>query len=317
MFEMTWEEYREKYGDTPLYEQFGVDPEDYEGYYARELDCSVRLYNTLSDGRGWNGGNDPTVGLWLKLTPNIIMSSRNVGRICTIEAIELMKAFVDTHPEKKHKSAFQFGDESYDILTPAGRINVMFAQTDLDGTLVLPIWPYDDSDDTGNEKLVVKMAWDEEGKEELKEECEKLCKSLKSIAEVYKKLGTTEEYNRKLLSEEDFKVWKTYIRAFDTGDVDADEVFDVMEGIEAGTVVRCEEDEELCARYAEAVYADSESRLDRPLAAYDVVIRAKRLCRLLSLHAPTKVEKNEETLLVQAMAVNRFGLSMEKTDAAD
>ena len=209
--------------------------------------------------------------------------------------------------------AFDANGEIYEALTPTECADLMLEHTVADGTLRLPAWPYDDHEDAGNGVLDLKMDWNKEDLEDLKTEYEELLDALESIASVWDKLGSTEEYNRKLLSARDFAVWNTYIRAFDTGDVDAEEVFDVMEGIGAGTTVYCSEDEELCARYAEAVYADAESRLDSPLAAYDVVIRAKRLCRLMSLHAPKSVLKNEEKLLVQAMAVNRYGLEMEKT----
>lgn len=207
--------------------------------------------------------------------------------------------------------AFDVNGETYEALTPTECADLMFERTGADGTLVIPAWPYDDP---GNSEgyITLKMDWNKEDLEDLKTDYEELRAALESIASVWDKLGATEEYNRKLLSARDFEVWNTYIRDFEIDGIDADEVSELLENKASG-VRLFEEEEELCERYAEAIYADFESRLDSPLAAYDVIIRAKRLCRLMSLEAPECVINNEAKLLVQAMAVNRFGLSMEKT----
>lgn len=208
--------------------------------------------------------------------------------------------------------AFDVNGETYEALTPTECADLMLERTGADGTLRLPAWPYDDHEDAGNGVLDLKMDWNKEDLEDLKTEYEELLDALESIAPVWNRLGSTEKYNRKLLSARDFEVWNTYIRDFEIDGIDADEVSELLENKASG-VRLFEEEEELCERYAEAIYADSESRLDSPLAAYDVIIRAKRLCRLMSLEAPDCVINNEAKLLVQAMAVNRFGLSMEKT----
>ena len=45
-----------------------------------------------------------------------------------------------------------------------------------------------------------------------------------------------------------------------------------------------------------------------------IAVRAKRLCRLMALEAPSILIQNEAMLLAQAMAVYRFAVSRKEVD---
>lgn len=64
-----------------------------------------------------------------------------------------------------------------------------------------------------------------------------------------------------------------------------------------------QEQNTLYTEYKDAIYADAKNRVGDNLAAYDVVIRARRLCRLMALGAPTIIIDNEARLLAQAMVI--------------
>lgn len=72
-----------------------------------------------------------------------------------------------------------------------------------------------------------------------------------------------------------------------------------------------ESEKALYNEYRDAIHKDAERRLGDSLAAYDVIIRAKRLCKLLSLKAPAIIVNNEASLLAQAMVIHNYCVSME------
>ena len=66
--------------------------------------------------------------------------------------------------------------------------------------------------------------------------------------------------------------------------------------------------------YRDAIHADANHRIGNGIAAYDVVIRAKRLCRLMSLKAPEIIINNEANLLAQAIAIHACCKEMKTVD---
>ena len=238
--------------------------------------------------------------------------------------------------------AFDVNDEAYISLTPVDCINAMFSHTDGEGNLRIPVWP-NDTDDINEETtawLDCVMTWDAGGRNDLIAAYEELFAALRAIADVSDRLGDTREENEGLLSDELLDVWDTYIRPFDLGDIDYDTVMDIEERMDAAklaglfeddayengedifwrgeekTVVTAEE-VALYNQYVAAVHSDAERRLDRTLAAYDVIIRAKRVRKLMSLHAPDIILNSEAKLLAQAIAVNAFAESAELVSDAE
>lgn len=208
---------------------------------------------------------------------------------------------------KKYKLAFNSDDET---LSPVDCIELMFRHTGILSRLYVPDW-YGESD--GNTCLRLDMTWNENEKNEAVSAFEKLYSQLKEIASVYDRLEDTLEENKTVLSPELLEVWNTYVRDFETGDLDLEKICDISERKDACERVT-DEEEALYKIYRDAVYKDAESRLENKLAAYDAVIRAKRVCKLMSLNAPEIIINNEAKLLAQAIAVNRFGDGLERVE---
>ena len=244
------------------------------------------------------------------------------------------------------KPAFDVNDEAYISLTPVGCINAMFSHTDGEGRLRIPAWPCD-NDDINEETtswLDCVMTWDAGDRNNPIARYERLFAALRAIADVSDRLGDTREENKSILSGELLDVWDTYIRPFDLGDIDYDTVMDIEERMESAKLaadlaglfedVASDNGEEvfwhgeeasgvtaeevaLYDQYVAAVHADAERRLERVLAAYDVIIRAKRVCKLMSLNAPDIILNSEAKLLAQAMAINACAESVEYVSDAE
>ncbi len=236
--------------------------------------------------------------------------------------------------------AFHVDDDAYHHLTPVDCINAMFDHTDSEGLLLIPAWP-DDSDGFDGEtagRLACRMVWDDEMRRNVTSAYEELYRALKAIAAVSDRLGDTREENEGILSAGLLNVWDVFIRDFETGGVDPETAMDIADRMASADFADdledlfrelasendeeiyrddeedapvTEEEEELYSRFLDAVYEDAESRLTNKIAAYDVIIRARRVCHLMHLNAPDIILNNEAKLLAQAMAVNACAESVE------
>lgn len=181
--------------------------------------------------------------------------------------------------------AFQYSHEedSKDYKRkPSFYIKAMFDNTDADGKVYIPIWPIGESVEPQG-YLEIEMTWKTKKDCKMAEDAFKdLMESLQRIAAVYDKLGKTIKKNATILSEEDLAVWKTYLRPIKT---------------EFG--------------YPEELYDAAEKRLGRRLASADVMERAWRTCRLISLGAPAVIVNHEAGILAQTLVVNMFGKSVK------
>lgn len=242
--------------------------------------------------------------------------------------------------------AFDVNDEAYYTLTPVDCINAMFSHTDCEGRLQIPAWPCD-NDDINEETtawLDCVMTWNDEDRNCVIAAYERLFAALRAIADVFDRLGVTREENKSILSGELLDIWDTYLRPFDLGDIDYDAVMDIEERMDAARLAAdlaglledaasengediswhgeeesgvTAEEEALYDLYVAAVHADAERRLDKALAAYDVIIRAKRVCKLMALNAPDIILNSEAKLLAQALAVNAYAESVELVSDAE
>lgn len=185
--------------------------------------------------------------------------------------------------------AFQYNheDDSDDFnRKPSFYIKAMFENTDADGKVYIPLWAPTDPDDTLTDEdgyLEIEMTW--KTKKDCKaaeDACKALLASLQRIAAVYDKLGKTIKKNAEILSEEDLNVWKTYLRPLR---VELDIPF--------------------------LYYDAGEKRLGRRLASVEVMERAWRTCRLISLGAIDCIVNHEAGILAQTLAVNMFGKNVK------
>ena len=220
-------------------------------------------------------------------------------------------------------------------VTPAQTISEMFEYTDENGGLYIPSWPYDGVYEVRFYKCI--MNWDKADRDALIEEHTVLTSALALLAERFGSIQTAEDVRS--LPDDLQIVWDTYIRDFETGDIDPDKMMKVSDSIDTINCIKsiavriaageAPDEEELefynkykdesvsyndlalYTKYKDLVYADSERRVGNNIAAYDVVIRAKRLCRLVDLKATKVIINNESYLLAQAMAVHKHGKSIE------
>ncbi len=229
--------------------------------------------------------------------------------------------------------AFDVNDEACVSLTPVECINAMFEHTDGEGRLRIParLCDNDDINEETTAWLDCVMMWDDEDRNSVIAAYEELFAALKAIAAGSDRLGDTREENEGVLSAGLLNVWDVFIRDFETGDVDEETAMDIADRMASADFAAeleelfmelasendeeifrdckedpavTEEEEELCSRYLAAVYEDAESRFNNRIAAYDVIIRAKRVFRLMKLNAPDIMINNEAILLARAMAVN-------------
>ncbi len=223
------------------------------------------------------------------------------------------------------------------LFTPAETIREMFTHTDEAGVLYVPQWigtaVYDDAQNIYR----CVMDWNEADAERVIERTEELTAALARIAEALD--PERFEEGAQALPEDLREVWNTYLRDFEIGDLDHDkamEIADRMETvndmrsiaarIEAGEAIPDEEmeyyqeckdavvsdaEEALFDEYCALVREDAEQRVGRNAAAFDVVIRAMRLFRLLSIGAPQLICGNESSMLAQAMALHACCRSLE------
>ena len=64
-----------------------------------------------------------------------------------------------------------------------------------------------------------------------------------------------------------------------------------------------------------SIQKEAEQRLGKKIAAYDLIIRAKRLCKLMSLNAPEVIIYDEAKILAQAMAIHDYAKSLVPVEA--
>ena len=195
---------------------------------------------------------------------------------------------------------------AYAGLSPVQTIHFMFEQTHPDGTLCIPAWP----DDSGESSAfyTCTMNWSSSDCEKITAEFHALCDDLAKLAECYDDLKDTKEENADLLSAPLLNIWDTYIRKFDLGNL-AYKQLAAIHKKENNDEPLTDQEKSILNQYQDAVIEDAEKRLGNQPAAYEQLIRTRRLCRLLSLHAPKQIVDHEKNLLAQAMVVHSYALS--------
>lgn len=161
------------------------------------------------------------------------------------------------------------------VLTPAESITSMFEHTDENGVLYIPEWPLPLDDVPENKELFYKckMHWNAADLQDALRRCESEYHTLKLLSEKYDSIRSAAD--AETLPETQKTVWNTYIRDFESDDRDA-------------------------------ILAEAETRVGSGVAAYDVILRAKRLCRLMSLDAPRIIIQGEAGLFAQAMVIHSY-----------
>ena len=230
-------------------------------------------------------------------------------------------------------------------LSPAEAIAEMFELTDESGVLYTAIPPTYEMEDDEDHIYRCVMDWNEEDRDSITAEFEKLYSDIEQIATMYreaKKACPDGDYPEPELTEEQEAVKNTYLTEFGDYGIDHDEILEIQDKLNsiayAETVAEdlakgltfteeemdlyndckkvtvSEEEMALYGRYKEMVYAESRSRVGDNIAAYDVVIRALRLGTVIRIDAPKRIIENEARCLAQAMVIHAYGKSWDEVD---
>lgn len=226
------------------------------------------------------------------------------------------------------------------LFTPVDSIISMFEHTDENGTLYIPEWPYDGQCNNNEHFYQCTMNWSKSDVKNIVSEYKTLYAALEKIAENWDSINSEADIEK--LSADIQDVWNTYIRELETGDIDVELAIDVSDRMETIDMVKSiaekikngidisneessiyndfrdvnitENEKAIYNAYRDAIHADADRRIGNSVAAYDVVIRAKRLCRLMSLKAPNIIINNEANLLAQAMVIHAYCKEMKIID---
>ena len=198
---------------------------------------------------------------------------------------------------------------------PAEYIREMFAHTDGQGRLYIPTWPHDGApDETANERCMeCRMNWKAEDCDREVEKFNALYTALEQIAGKYEALDSGADPHE-VLTDELYKVWNIYVRDFDPAGLDMDRIYELDELADEELT---EKDKALLNAYSVSCHIDAMLRLGKSRVAYDVVIRAMRVCRLLALGVPAVIVRNEAGLLAQALTLRDHAVSVETVPVED
>lgn len=228
-------------------------------------------------------------------------------------------------------------------LSPTKWIKYMFDKSSENGVMLIPDFPYDSILAVEEERgLRCKMEWNLYDRDNLIINFRTLSDSLRQIGMVYEEIGGKEEKAKEILKDKLYSIWQIYIRDFDTSKFNTEDIFEIQDRLEIKQEIKriaksildnddinecdreflseylnisvSDSEKLLYENYRNTIYNECENRLGRKMYAYQVIIRAKRLCKLYSLEAPKTVTDNEGRLLATALTLHYFCLSAERTD---
>ena len=201
-------------------------------------------------------------------------------------------------------------------LTPQGYIRHMFAETQ-NGEFKVGYTDF--FNNSAPEERTLILNWTAEDAEKVEQRYNSLTSALARIARIHDQLED-EENRKKLLSESDFDVWNTYVRPFEPLEVNWDELYPIppCESEELPSLIHeiheraigdlIEEEEKLLKWHY--MWREEQSQKRIPFnhrSSADMITRAMRYEKLLSLGAPEIVVTEEGRYLAEEMVLYYFG----------
>jgi hypothetical protein len=202
-------------------------------------------------------------------------------------------------------------------LTPQGYIRHMFAETQ-NGEFKVGYTEF--FNDSVEQERTLQLNWTAEDAEKVEQRYNLLTSALARIAHLHDQLDD-EENRKKLLSESDLEVWNTYVQPFEPMEVNWDELYpippcepDELMSLVENTFERgrwgdlIEEEELLIKRYCMWNEEQSQKRIPfNRRSSADMITRAMRYEKSISLGAPEIVVTEEGRLLAEEMVLYYFG----------
>lgn len=203
-------------------------------------------------------------------------------------------------------------------LTPQGYIRRMYAETE-NGEFFVGFMDPDRNYEEESERRF-QVNWTEEDAEQLVVKYNLLTSALARIARVHDQLSD-EVARAKLLSESDLEIWNTYVRPYEPMEVNWDELYPIppCEPDELMSLIQSihergyygdliEEEELLWKQYCMWEEEQSQKRIPfNRRSCADLIARASRYERLISLGAPEIVVTEEGRCLAEEMVLYYFG----------
>lgn len=201
-------------------------------------------------------------------------------------------------------------------LTPQGHIRRMFAET-VNGKCKVKFFNPDNL--FAEEERTFDLNWTAEDAEKMAQRYDLLTSALARIARLHDRLED-EETAEKLLSKDDFEVWNTYVLPYEPMEVNWDELYPIppckpeelhfliCEIHERADGDLIEEEELLLKQYY--MWREEQSQKRIPFnrrSSADMIMRAMRYEKLLSLKAPEIVVTDEGRMLAEEMVLYYFG----------
>ena len=180
--------------------------------------------------------------------------------------------------------------------TPQDYIRRLFCETK-GGELKISYFPFLDQPYS----FTYRMDWTNQDAEAIVARYNSLTAALTQIGKCHNKLGD-EKKRKELLSPKELDVWDTYIRPFESFEVDSDAIADLYFKSETDSLE--DEEYELLDRYYDWFVTNSRKRLpfDRWCPA-KLVNRAQRYEKLIELNAPQSVVAEEGRFLAEEMVL--------------
>ena len=233
-------------------------------------------------------------------------------------------------------------NDAYDtVLLPTKFIKLMYNNTNERGVLYIPCWYYLNKPQYS---LRCKMNWDSRDLENVIFEYKELERNIKKIARICNKASNGDfEYFKRLLDDEKlYPVWATYFQPFVYKKVDQRKIDDIADKIEIVKNVKdlenkmwsdeqikayerslyeeykdikiTKEESDIYSDYCRAFYDDCEERVGSNIGASDLILRARRLCKLIETEVPSELINHEACMLAAALVIHKFASSVEKVN---
>ena len=202
-------------------------------------------------------------------------------------------------------------------LTPQGYIRRMYKET-VNGEVKVGYTDF--FNDSAPEERTLYLNWTAEDAEKTVQRYNLLTSALARIARLHDQLED-EESRKKLLSESDLEVWNTYVCPYEEFEVNWDELYpippcepeeimtlidNILERGRYGDLI--EEEDLLLKQYY--MWREEQSQKRIPFnrrSSVDLILRAMRYEKLLSLGAPEIIVTEEGRCLAEEMVLYYFG----------
>lgn len=208
------------------------------------------------------------------------------------------------------KLVYDATSDDYGRMSPARLLSLMFEKTDNDGNMYINKWPYDNDSLAEHTERAYKchMNWTRRDFNIYAANFEALYKSIAEFAKegAIKADADFSYANQEPRNKKYLKTWSTYIKPLSVAQ-------DFRVELLPGTSLEPTNPKESFydGANAKVMLLESGNRLKKSFKAYEVIMHARRLFRLIEISAPDCIVDHEARMLAETLAVNMFCDSLE------